>query len=111
VNVTCRAEAIDAVVAFYRDVIGLAPIAKAAGTDPRGAWFAVDELSQLHVSERDAPAHPDAHYALEVDDLDAVVRRLEGGGHEWQPAPAVFGGGRGFTRDPARNRIELLQAL
>jgi catechol 2,3-dioxygenase-like lactoylglutathione lyase family enzyme len=110
VNVTCRPAETAAVVAFYRDVIGLAQIPKAAGTDPRGAWFAVDAASQLHVSERDAVAHPDAHFALLVDDLGVLVDRLERGGHEWRAADPVFGGGRGFTRDPAGNRIELLEA-
>jgi catechol 2,3-dioxygenase-like lactoylglutathione lyase family enzyme len=109
VNVTCRSDETDRVVAFYRDVLHLVPTPKAAGTDSSGAWFAIDELSQLHVSERDASVQPDAHFALVVDDLPALVERLERGGHEWRPADRVFGGGRGFTRDPAGNRIELLE--
>jgi catechol 2,3-dioxygenase-like lactoylglutathione lyase family enzyme len=109
VNVTCRADETDEVAAFYTDVLGLARVPKAAGTDPRGAWFAIDDLAQLHLSEREGKAHPDAHFALAVDDLGAVVERLGRSGHEWRPAVPVFGGGRGFTRDPAGNRIELLE--
>ena len=110
VNVTCRSDETERVVAFYRDVLHLVPMPKAAGTDPSGAWFAIDELSQLHVSERDASVHPDAHFALVVDDFPGLVERLERGGHEWQTAPQIFGAGRGFTRDPAGNRIEVLEA-
>jgi catechol 2,3-dioxygenase-like lactoylglutathione lyase family enzyme len=110
VNVTCRPDETETVAAFYRDVLRLAPVEKAAGTDPSGAWFTIDATSQVHVSERDASVHRDAHFALEVDDFSGVVDRLRRGGHEWQTAPPVFGGGRGFTRDPAGNRIEVLEA-
>ena len=109
VNVTCRPDETERVAEFYQDVLGLVPMPKVAGTDPRGAWFAIDELSQLHVSERDSTVHRDAHFALVVDDLPEVIERLERGAHEWRSADPVFGGGRGFTRDPAGNRIELLE--
>ena len=101
----------DEVVGFYRDVLQLPRIEKPAGTEPSGAWFAIDELAQVHISERETPAHPDAHFALVVDDLAALLERLRNGGHEWRPAPPVFGGGRGFTRDPAGNRIEVLEQV
>ena len=110
VNVTCHPGDTETVAAFYRDVLRLAPVAKAAGTDPAGAWFTIDATSQVHLSERDGVAHPDAHFALVVDDFAAVVERLRRDGHEWQPAPQIFGAGRGFTRDPAGNRIEVLEA-
>jgi catechol 2,3-dioxygenase-like lactoylglutathione lyase family enzyme len=109
VNVTCRPDDTETVAAFYREVLRLDPIEKAAGTDPAGAWFAIDGASQVHLSEREAPAHPDAHFALVVDDFSALVDRLRRGRHEWSPAPPIFGGGRGFTRDPAGNRIEVLE--
>jgi catechol 2,3-dioxygenase-like lactoylglutathione lyase family enzyme len=110
VNVTCHPDDTQTVAAFYRDVLRLTPVEKAAGTDPAGAWFTIDATSQVHLSEREAPAHPDAHFALVVDDFPGLVERLERGGHEWQTAPQIFGAGRGFTRDPAGNRIEVLEA-
>jgi catechol 2,3-dioxygenase-like lactoylglutathione lyase family enzyme len=109
VNVTCPPDEIAAVADFYCDVLGLTRIEKPAGTEPSGAWFDVDGQTQVHVSARDVPAHPDAHFALVVDDLPALLARLDAGGHEWRPAPPVFGGSRGFTRDPAGNRIELFE--
>jgi catechol 2,3-dioxygenase-like lactoylglutathione lyase family enzyme len=92
--------------AFYRDVLGLTPVPKAPGLDPAGAWFQVDDASQVHVSERDGAVHPSAHFALVLEDFAAVVERL---GPAFEPAEPIFGGGRGFTRDPAGNRIELLE--
>ena len=105
VNVTVPPGQTDRTLAFYRDVLGFTQVPKPEGTEPRGAWLLIDQMTQLHVSERDAPPSPDAHFALVVDDFHTVVARLE----EFSPAPPIFGGGRGFTRDPAGNRIELLE--
>ena len=69
VNVTCRPDDTETVTAFYREVLRLDPIEKAAGTDPAGAWFTIDATSQVHLSEREAPAHPDAHFALVVEGM------------------------------------------
>ena len=76
VNVTCHPDDTETVAAFYREVLRLAPVEKAAGTDPAGAWFTIDATSQVHLSEREAAAHPDAHFALVVDDFAGVVERL-----------------------------------
>src|SRR5205807_2054879 len=80
-----------------------------AGIHPGTCLTVEGGASEVHLSEREAPAHPDAHFALVVDDFQALVDRLQRGGHEWSPAPPIFGGGRGFTRDPAGNRIEVLE--
>ncbi|MGH9184989.1 MAG: VOC family protein, partial [Acidimicrobiales bacterium] len=64
---------------------------------------------QLHLSEKEGTPHPATHVAVLVDDLAGVRDRLDAAGAEWQDADDVFGGtGRGFTRDPAGNRIEVL---
>jgi predicted enzyme related to lactoylglutathione lyase len=74
-----------------------------------GAWFDVDEHSQVHVSERPGEVHPQSHFALVVDDYDEVLARVTAAGASWEEQPDIFGGRRGFTRDPAGNRIELLE--
>ena len=99
------------VLAFYEDVLHLVVVAKPTSLDPRGAWLQIDAATQLHLSERDAPAHPDTHMALVVDDLDETLASLAAARAPWQPAEDVFGGRRGFTRDPAGNRVELLELL
>lgn len=97
------------VAPFYSDVLGLRRIDKPAALDPTGAWFDVDGFAQVHLSERDGVRHEDAHFALVVDDLAGVLRRVEEAGAPWTEQEDVFGGRRGFTRDPAGNRIELLE--
>lgn len=98
--------------AFYRDVLQLTQVDKPAMLDPRGAWFQLAAGTQIHVSERDdaGGGSSDAHFALVVDDFADTVARIAASGAPWQPGPDVFGGGRGFTRDPLGNRIEILEA-
>jgi catechol 2,3-dioxygenase-like lactoylglutathione lyase family enzyme len=98
------------VVGFYADVLGLRRVPKpSSGVDQAGAWFDVDAGSQVHVSEREGTVHPQAHFALVVDDLDAVLARARAAGAPWEDQPDLFGGRRGFTRDPVGNRVELLE--
>jgi predicted enzyme related to lactoylglutathione lyase len=97
------------VAPFYEHVLGLRRIAKPATLDPAGAWFDVDGYAQVHLSERDGERHADSHFALVVDDLAMTLARVAEAGAPWTEQEDVFGGRRGFTRDPAGNRIELLE--
>ena len=109
-NVVIPLGATETVAAFYADVLGLRRIAKPAALAGRGgAWFDVDGFAQVHLSERDGATHEDSHFALVVDDLDATLARVAEHGAPWTEQEDVFGGRRGFTRDPAGNRIELLE--
>ena len=110
VNVVVPPGRTDNVVAFYTDVLGLRQVAKPTeGVAASGAWFDVDDATQVHVSERDGERHPQVHFGLVVDDFDATLRRVTAVGAPWEDQPPVFGGRRGFTRDPEGNRIELLE--
>jgi catechol 2,3-dioxygenase-like lactoylglutathione lyase family enzyme len=109
VNLVVPPGATDGCVAFYCDVLGLSVIPRPEGVRPGGAWLAVDDCTQLHLSERPGDAHPSAHLALVVDDFATVRERAVAAGVEWTPAEEIFRGGRAFTRDPAGNRIELLE--
>lgn len=111
VNIVVKPGQTDQVVTFYTGVLGLTPTEKPTqGTSPGGAWFDIDEHTQLHISERaDAVMHDDMHFALVLDDFDGVLARLADAGAEWRDQPDLFGGRRGSTRDPVGNRIELLE--
>lgn len=99
----------EAVAAFYTSVFGFERIDKAAGTRADGAWLALADGIQLHLSEREGTAHQQQHFAVVVDDFDGVRERLAATRSAWQDAEDIFGGGRGFTFDPAGNRIEVLE--
>lgn len=110
VNVLVPPGQTDAAVRFYLDVLHLRRIPKPAGAgSPRGAWLDIGDGSQLHISERSGSAHPDAHFALLVDDFDAVLQRLSAAERPWTAQSSIDGSRRGFTRDPAGNRVELME--
>jgi catechol 2,3-dioxygenase-like lactoylglutathione lyase family enzyme len=110
VNVVVPPGATAAVVPFYAGVLGLRQASKPTeGVAQTGAWFDIDDTSQVHVSEREGSPHPQSHFGLVVDDFDAVLARLSAAGAGWEDQPAIFGGRRGFTRDPVGNRIEILE--
>lgn len=110
VNVVVPPGDTDRVVRFYADILGLTRVAKPkVGVAPEGAWFDLADGTQLHVSERSGQRHPDPHFGVVLDHFDEVLRRLSDVGAEWTEQADLFGGRRGFTRDPAGNRVELLQ--
>jgi catechol 2,3-dioxygenase-like lactoylglutathione lyase family enzyme len=96
------------IATFYTEVLGFTRIPRPDnGLD--GVWLAIGDGGQLHLSEREGTNDPKTHFAVTVGDLDAVRVRLAQVGAEYVPSEDVFGtGGRGFTRDPAGNRIELI---
>jgi catechol 2,3-dioxygenase-like lactoylglutathione lyase family enzyme len=110
VNVVVPIGATNRVAGFYGDVLGLRRVAKPSeGVAQSGAWFDIDDATQVHVSERDGERHPQAHFGLVVDDFDATLSRIAAAGAPWEDQPRIFGGRRGFTRDPEGNRVEILE--
>jgi catechol 2,3-dioxygenase-like lactoylglutathione lyase family enzyme len=109
VNLVVPAGQAGEIAAFYRDVFGFVDLDRPGGQGAGGWWLEADDGVQLHLSENDRAPHPDAHIAITVGDFGEVRSRLAAVGAAWRDAPDVFGGGgRGFTRDPAGNRIEVL---
>jgi catechol 2,3-dioxygenase-like lactoylglutathione lyase family enzyme len=115
VNVVVPPGATSRVVDFYVDTLGLRQVAKPtddvaqSGAQSSGAWFDIDDRTQVHVSERDGERHPQSHFGLVVDDFDSVLARLRDADAPWEDQPPIFGGRRGFTRDPEGNRVEILE--
>jgi catechol 2,3-dioxygenase-like lactoylglutathione lyase family enzyme len=96
--------------AFYGDLLGLVEIPKAATLKERGGlWFRIGPL-ELHLGVEDEfrPAKK-AHPGLLVDDLFALVSRLESAGYATRPDNLLEGYNRAYVDDPFGNRIELLE--
>jgi catechol 2,3-dioxygenase-like lactoylglutathione lyase family enzyme len=108
VNLTVPPGRSKPIAAFYIDVLGFSRISRPEN-ERAGVWLAMQDGTQLHLSEREGTAHPDQHFALMVDDLSAVRVRLGEAGATFHPADDLFNtGGRGFIYDPAGNRVELI---
>lgn len=93
---------------FYGQVLGLAEIPRPETlADRAGLWFDAAP-GQLHLSaEGELDLHPRRHFALRVDDLDALVARLRAAGAPLEEATPIPGWRRTFVHDPFGNRIEL----
>jgi catechol 2,3-dioxygenase-like lactoylglutathione lyase family enzyme len=96
--------------AFYGSLLGLAEIPKPATLNERGGlWFRIGTL-ELHLGVEDEfRAAKKAHPGLLIDDLAALVTRLEAAGHTTRPDHLLEGYDRAYVDDPFGNRIELLQ--
>lgn len=102
-------------LAFYRDLLGLATDPARPDLGYPGAWLRVGG-HQIHLLElpnpdpvEGRPAHGgrDRHLALSVDDLDALVQRLEAAGVGYTLSRS---GRRAlFCRDPDANALELVE--
>lgn len=100
---------------FFVNILGLQPLSERPDLGYPGAWLAVGS-QQVHLlqlpdpcAHAERPSHPgrDGHLALVVDDLAAVIKKLEAANipcsHSRSGRQAVF------CRDPDGNGIELIQ--
>ncbi len=104
-HVNLRVDRLDEAVRFYRDVMGLEPVER-RDTKGVGAWFRLGAL-EVHLAE-DATPQPRSkrHFAVEVADAAAARKTAAAAGAEIDQEEA----GRFWMRDPAGNRIEVVQA-
>lgn len=102
-----------ALTRFYADLLGLVPVDKPDPLRPRGGvWFAAPNM-QLHVGIDDPPpmnTPSRRHIALRVSSLSSVEQALTSAAIpiEHDPCP-IPGCNRIYIRDPAGNRVELLE--
>jgi glyoxylase I family protein len=104
-------------LAFYCDVLGLAPDPARPDLGYPGAWLRVGG-QQIHLLElpnpdpvEGRPAHGgrDRHLALAVSDLDALAQRLDGAGIAYTLSRS---GRRAlFCRDADANALELVEEV
>ena len=96
---------------FYTDVLGL-ELLERPNFSFDGAWLAAggQQIHLLEVDEFDPPKGQ--HFALQVDDIDAVIAELADKGVEASEASEIAGVCRqSFFTDPTGNLIELNQPL
>ena len=97
--------------AFYINILGFTEIPKPAELAKRGgAWFESENV-QLHIGvEKDFHPARKAHPAFIVDDLDAMLTKVQQAGYEWDESqPPLDGYKRAHIYDPFGNRIELME--
>jgi len=98
----------DVALRFYVDVLGLSPRTDRPDFGIGGAWLDAGG-QQVHLVQGESPSNFGQHFALAVDDLDAVIDELRARGVEVSDAMAVGPGRQAFTHDPAGIMIELNQ--
>ena len=106
-HVNLMFEDIDVARKFYGETLGFDEIERPDFGFP-GLWFQMG-AQQLHLMPGEAPG-TSQHFALEVDDIDAVIEELASRGFEVKASPTVDGAGKqAFFTDPTGNIIELNQ--
>jgi catechol 2,3-dioxygenase-like lactoylglutathione lyase family enzyme len=108
-HVNLLVDDLDAADRFYGDVLGW-PTAPRPDFGFPGAWYDLGH-GQLHLVVVDEMPPPSgAHFAVEVADLETVMRDLKDAGIEVSAGGGTPGAGRqAFCQDPAGNLIEFNQ--
>ena len=99
--------------AFYVKLLGFTEIPKPPELAKRGgAWFQ-SKSAQLHLGvEADFRPARKAHPAFIVDDLDALIAKIQNAGYDIDTSqPPLDGYKRAHVFDPFGNRIELMEKL
>jgi glyoxylase I family protein len=109
-HVSINVDDVEAAVAFYVDVLGLAQREdRPADLGVDGVWLDAG-AQQVHLIHAPPPTARGQHFALLVDDLDATVDELrERKVRVSDPVP-VGRNRQSFLNDPAGNLIELHEA-
>lgn len=107
-HVSINVEDVDAARDFYVDVLGLTVRTDRPDFGFPGAWLNAGP-QQIHLIGAPTPKAQGQHFALQVDDLDAVVRELRDRGIEVSDPVPVATSLQSFLSDPSGNQIELHQ--
>ncbi|MHB1923753.1 MAG: VOC family protein [Acidimicrobiales bacterium] len=107
-HVSVNVSDVDAARRFYTEVLGLTERPDRPDFGFGGAWLDAGG-QQVHLIQSDSTPAPGQHFALQVDDLAAVVEELKGRGIDVSPPNPVGTSLQAFLNDPAGNGIELHQ--
>ena len=104
INVSDPAESI----AFYTEVLGGTVRDDRPDFGIGGAWIDLG-ATQVHLIESAVPPNMGQHFAILVEDVDAVVRELRAKGFDIEDAGVVGPDRQTFIDDPDGNAVELHQ--
>lgn len=99
--------------AFYINLLGFTEIPKPPELVKRGGtWFQSGNV-RLHLGvENDFRPARKAHPAFLVDNLEAILEKVQRAGYEWDESqPPLEGYKRAHIYDPFGNRIELMERV
>jgi len=108
-HVSINVADVDAAVSFYVGTLGLTRRDDRPDLGIGGAWLDAG-AQQVHLIEAPVPPDRGQHFALLVDDLDAVVAELRDEGVAVGDATPIGTSRQAFVRDPSGNSVELHQA-
>jgi catechol 2,3-dioxygenase-like lactoylglutathione lyase family enzyme len=92
---------------FYGEALGLEELERPITMFNAGIWYAAPP-GHVHLSADDELGlHPRRHFALRVDDLDALVSKLRAAGARFEETEPIPGWRRIYVFDPFGNKIEL----
>ena len=107
VTIEVRDADVAACVDFYR-LLGFERVEPPPSLADTATWVERDGM-QVHLLRTDEPVvPPQAHHAVVVDDYEATVDALRGAGFEPDARREHWGSPRGFVRNPAGHRVELM---
>jgi catechol 2,3-dioxygenase-like lactoylglutathione lyase family enzyme len=98
----------EASIGFYTDIVGGTVRGDRPDFSFGGAWIDLGG-TQVHLIEASVPANLGQHFAILVDDVDAVVDELRSKGITVGDAKIVGPDRQTFIEDPDGNVIELHQ--
>lgn len=107
-HVSINVSDVDEAVRFYTEVLGLTVRPDRPDLGIGGAWLDAGG-QQVHLIESPVPQGLGQHFALRVDDLDAVVAELRADGVGVSDPSPVGTSRQAFLADPAGNLVELHQ--
>lgn len=107
-HVSVNVNDVDESIAFYTGVLGGTQRSDRPDFGIGGAWIDLGG-TQVHLIETAVPPNLGQHFAILVDDLDAVVDELRTKGLTVGAPVPVGPGFQTFLDDPSGNAIELHQ--
>jgi lactoylglutathione lyase len=111
-HVSVRADDLEESAEFYESVFGMHRLPTPRFAAPL-IWMRLGDL-QIHLFQRDTVPPQFEHFALEVDDFEAIYRRTEElgahdrGTHGHHLLQLADGGVQLYLRDPAGNLVEIV---